>query len=696
MLPAMDREATRDGRTSEHAGGGEVAAGGKRTRVEAAYPTLARALRPAAEGAPTIHDAATAAVDHKGSGAAVEPGIAAQVGGYLGADLGGVRVHSDPMAHEASAAMGARAFAHGDDVFLGAGERGTDLGLMAHELTHVVQQGAAGRRTVARKVEVGDADSPAEREADAVASAVTAGAAPSAWLVDDGPVAPGQMLKSTFIAQLRGAVTEAADRELGPIYSALGCPYIDQYFGRYADRPAAEGEALLRRFAPGVRGATSAAAMIPVIVARVADGVRHWRDTGQPPPEVAAFEPGPVASPEPAPTGDVGGAAAWRDPDGGGSLASLEAELGNGVPLDGGTAGRMAAALGGSYEQVRLHRGPVAARKADEADAVAFTVGNHVVLGSAAPPAGTVLGDALLAHELAHVDQQAVAASDPVARRQPIGGESAAAEDQADVAAVAAVEQLHAGKDGVARSMTGWRTGLTLQRCSKGQGAKASAQFAGAHAQPAGTVKHLAGAEVDALLAKSALLGPYIKSKRDAGVKADGRVFFYSSADFVEAWVKYAVTKQNPATGAVFTEAEARAWVPRAFTADDGGMHIDENAGEPRTAIHESIHFYQSDAFKALGFEISEGFTEYFAQALITEQKVPAAGTNPALADRWDAAKRVIAATSVDAAAKAYFSGDINALKSAVDAAKGAGTFDKWKGYLNQNPPDYAAANALF
>jgi hypothetical protein len=37
-------------------------------------------------------------------------------------------------------ALGARAFAHGNDIFLGAGESADDLALMAHEATHVAQQ----------------------------------------------------------------------------------------------------------------------------------------------------------------------------------------------------------------------------------------------------------------------------------------------------------------------------------------------------------------------------------------------------------------------------------------------------------------------------------------------------------------------------------------------------------------------------
>lgn len=146
----MDRDAQRRG-----GGEGEIdrsTAGtpnGVRSRVAQRDGTLAHAIQRKQGGeagpAPTIHDAATAAVENRGSGAAVDTGVAQRVGDYLGADLSGVRVHGDPLSQEATAAMGARAFAYGSDVFLGQGERGDDLGLVAHELTHVVQQGAVGQ-----------------------------------------------------------------------------------------------------------------------------------------------------------------------------------------------------------------------------------------------------------------------------------------------------------------------------------------------------------------------------------------------------------------------------------------------------------------------------------------------------------------------------------------------------------------------
>jgi hypothetical protein len=62
----------------------------------------------------------------------------------FGTDFGSVRVHADERAQTKADALGARAFTYGNHIWLGAGESESDRRLMAHELTHVVQQGAAG------------------------------------------------------------------------------------------------------------------------------------------------------------------------------------------------------------------------------------------------------------------------------------------------------------------------------------------------------------------------------------------------------------------------------------------------------------------------------------------------------------------------------------------------------------------------
>jgi hypothetical protein len=60
-----------------------------------------------------------------------------------GYDFSGVRVKTDAEAGELNRSLNARAFTHGSDIWLGKNESVNDVKLMSHELTHVVQQGAA-------------------------------------------------------------------------------------------------------------------------------------------------------------------------------------------------------------------------------------------------------------------------------------------------------------------------------------------------------------------------------------------------------------------------------------------------------------------------------------------------------------------------------------------------------------------------
>ena len=72
----------------------------------------------------------------------------------FGADFGAVRVHTGDQAAQLSRGLQAQAFTHGPDVFFGAGRYAPDTAagrrLLAHELTHVVQQGGAPKRDPAR------------------------------------------------------------------------------------------------------------------------------------------------------------------------------------------------------------------------------------------------------------------------------------------------------------------------------------------------------------------------------------------------------------------------------------------------------------------------------------------------------------------------------------------------------------------
>lgn len=74
----------------------------------------------------------------------------------FGRDFSDVRVHAGPDAAKIARQVNARAFTIGRDVVFGAGEYRPDTNdgrrLMAHELTHTVQQGAAGKTLAAKPV----------------------------------------------------------------------------------------------------------------------------------------------------------------------------------------------------------------------------------------------------------------------------------------------------------------------------------------------------------------------------------------------------------------------------------------------------------------------------------------------------------------------------------------------------------------
>jgi hypothetical protein len=90
----------------------------------------------------------------------------------LGHDFSSVRVHHDDPAARSAHDLCARAYTIGADIFFGRGQYAPGTGpgrrLLAHELAHVVQQRRGGPTP-------GEAGSPSERGADAVASSISAG-----------------------------------------------------------------------------------------------------------------------------------------------------------------------------------------------------------------------------------------------------------------------------------------------------------------------------------------------------------------------------------------------------------------------------------------------------------------------------------------------------------------------------------------
>jgi hypothetical protein len=144
----------------------------------------------------------------------------------FGVDFSRVRVHADGEAAAAAHALGGRAYTFAGHIAFGARELapGTEDGkrLLAHELAHVVQQGAGRGSSPLALSMPGDT---AEREADAIASAALRGAplpattGAAAGLVmrqQPGPGSPPVSLVPDAIQYLRTMVTFiAAVREPG-------------------------------------------------------------------------------------------------------------------------------------------------------------------------------------------------------------------------------------------------------------------------------------------------------------------------------------------------------------------------------------------------------------------------------------------------------------------------------------------------
>jgi hypothetical protein len=126
-------------------------------------------------------------------------------------DLSGLRAHVGGPAAEAAAAIGATAYATGDDLAFAATP---DLHTAAHEATHVLQQ----RAGVQLYGGVGAVDDPYERHADAVADAVVRGES-AAPLLAAGPA--------------RGGATGAVQRKPGEAPDRPAMSSSEAYLGEH-------------------------------------------------------------------------------------------------------------------------------------------------------------------------------------------------------------------------------------------------------------------------------------------------------------------------------------------------------------------------------------------------------------------------------------------------------------------------------
>lgn len=282
--------------------------------------------------------------------------------------------------------------------------------------------------------------------ADALGLILPEGAAP----------AMGQERLRDFLARLRPALEQAVNEALaGTGRTATACPWIDYYLDYFAARSVEHGREIARRWLHG-RVPAGLEELRAALAQRAAQGARAWVETGrvpETPPDIP--RPGPAELAPYAGSRAVGSGPGWTmlrsalpGADDAVPSAALAAAstLGSGVPVAAPIRTRAEASYGTSLGRVRIHADSMGARVADAAHARAVTFGDDIAFGSGWYRPGTLRGDALIAHELAHVAQQ---------RAAPTSGDP---EQGADQAALGALTGTEARPGGVG--------GLRLQRCS--------------------------------------------------------------------------------------------------------------------------------------------------------------------------------------------------------------------------------------
>lgn len=264
-------------------------------------------------------------------------------------------------------------------------------------------------------------------------------------LVADGvPAGPGQLTRNGFLERLQVVVRREVDAVLLPSGRSTGdCPYLLRYLDRLRQEPVERLVSAMRLWVHPIRDTPDD--WLAAVAARARVAAAAWRD-GRPDPLVA----------EVTPTGAADFRESSERPD---ARAVLDA-LGDGEPLSSGLRSRAERAFGVDFSRVRIHVDEAAQRIAQDVRARAFAVGEHVGFADGHFRPGTQVGDAVLAHELAHTLQQ---------RGSVIpGSPSVALEQEATQAAVSAGQNLRGQKGGAA--VPRGARGLALQSCGTSEG----------------------------------------------------------------------------------------------------------------------------------------------------------------------------------------------------------------------------------
>jgi hypothetical protein len=284
---------------------------------------------------------------------------------------------------------------------------------------------------------------------------------------------PEQMHRGEFVRQARVAAQEGAAAALGPLAEQSGAE-VEATATRYAGQPAAQLEAAVRGEVAGAAGAVNATGMLHAIREAANNEARGRLAAGVTDTAVKTIGSALDAASRfgSAVTSLIFKSRTETSPaTGPGEAAAAQARLGRGDAVPASLRAEVEGVTGQDLSDVRLHTHGPAPAMADELGARAFTVGRDIVVAGGEPAAGTVEGDALLAHELAHAAQQGGVAGSEHAAKSNSESTDLAEVAADDVAADAVVglwtgvrgRLAEAGPTAAARV----KTGLQLQRCGR-------------------------------------------------------------------------------------------------------------------------------------------------------------------------------------------------------------------------------------
>lgn len=241
----------------------------------------------------------------KGGGSSMSPQLRQGMESAFGADFSGVKIHTGSTAADMSKGLNAQAFTHGNDIYFNSNKFSPDTSqgqkLLAHELTHTIQQGSSSAVVNRSPLVQRDCETPEESPPEAAAeeASTTIDRAPCAVTNPPGEEPP------------EGTEEPSEEERPASVEANEGAPVGD----RQANAPAADANAPDREEGVAEGASEEAPAQDPCAMREAAAGI----------------SPGPgtsVAASSGAGTGSTSaGASAGSGPGAGGSATAASAGL---------------------------------------------------------------------------------------------------------------------------------------------------------------------------------------------------------------------------------------------------------------------------------------------------------------------------------------------------------------------------------